>query len=487
MPSEPHRGEVDAEVDLVVVGFGGAGAAAAITAHDLGASVVVLEKQPAGAHTPSTRMSGGLVMAVDDAASGAAYLDACAGGMVPAEVAAAWAASAVDVLEWLEKTTGTGFTRINTAEHPELPGAGAVGVYQQGAAAFRLDPSAGGGDALFRGVAAAVRARGIDVRYSAPVSRLVVEDGRVVGARVGDEVVRARRGVVLACGGYEFDERLKQDNLRAHPVHFYGNPGNTGDGVRMAQAVGADLWHMNQMIGRAIGHFPHAVAEGGWLNFLLALDPPGHVICDSAGRRYANETMQAKLLHGFYYEMLHYDYEGGGYGRIPSYWIFDERRRAAGPLTLTHLGACKVGLYDWSPDNAAEIASGWIGAGDSVADAAAAVGMPDPAAAQRCVAEYNAVCAAGVDPLGRPPETLVPLDSPPYYCVPLYPGGSNTCGGPRRDAASRVLDPFDSPIPGLYAAGELGQPVGMLYPADGANLSEAFCFGRIAARAALEG
>lgn len=477
------RGEVVVEeVDLVVVGFGGAGAAAAITAHDLGAHVVVLEKQPAAAHTPSTRMSGGLVMAVDDAVQGAAYLSACAGGMVPDAVTAAWAAGAVDVLEWLAKTTGTGFSRINSAEHPDLPGAGAIGVHQQGDAAFRLDPSAGGGDALFRGVADAVHTRGIDVRWETPAQRLLTRDGRVVGVRAGGRELRARHGVILTCGGFEFDERMKQDNLRAHPVHFYGNPGNTGDGVRMAQAVGADLWHMNQMVGRAIGHFPH---DGGWLNFLLALDPPGHVICDRAGHRYADETMQAKLLHGFYYEMLHYDYERSTYPRIPSYWIFDERRRRAGPLTLTHLGACKVGLYDWSPDNSAEIASGWIGSGATVAEAAAAAGMPDPAAAERCVAAYNAGCASGVDALGRDPETLVPLDAPPYYCVPLYPGGSNTCGGPRRDAAGRVLNPFDEPIDGLYAAGELGQPVGMAYPADGANLSEAFCFGRIAARAAL--
>ncbi|MCE3549874.1 FAD-binding protein [Pseudonocardia sp. RS11V-5] len=194
--------------------------------------------------------------------------------------------------------------------------------------------------------------------------------------------------------------------------------------------------------------------------------------------------MQAKLLHGFYYEMLAYDYERAEYGRIPSYWLFDERRRAAGPLTLTHLGACKVGLYEWSPDNAAEIARSWIGRGSTPAEAGAAVGMPDPASLDEAVRTYNAACAAGEDPLGRAPETLVPLE-PPYYCVPLYPGGSNTSGGPVRDAGGRVLDPYGEPVPGLFAAGELGQPVGMLYPADGANLSEAFCFGRIAARTAL--
>jgi succinate dehydrogenase/fumarate reductase flavoprotein subunit len=472
------------ETDLVVVGFGGAGAAAAITAHDAGASVVVLEKQPAQAHTPSTRMSGGLVMAADSAADAAAYLDACAGGMVPPNVTAAWARGATDVLAWLEKTAGVTFSRINTVEHPELPGSGGLAVYQPGKAAFRLDPSAEAGDALFAAVARAVAERGIDVRWETPAERLIVDAGRVVGVRTAAGEFRARRGVILTCGGYEFDEELKRDHLRAYPVHFYGNPGNTGDGVRMAQAAGAGLWHMNQMIGRAIGHFPHPGTAGGRLNFLIDINPAGYLIVDKHGKRYADETLQAKLLHGFYYEMLAYDYERAEYGRIPSYWLFDERRRAAGPLTLTHLGACKVGLYDWSPDNAAEIARGWIGRGRTPAEAGAAVGMPDPASLDEAVRTYNTVCAAGEDPLGRAPETLVPLE-PPFYCVPLYPGGSNTSGGPVRDAGARVLDPFGEPVPGLFAAGELGQPVGMLYPADGANLSEAFCFGRIAARTAL--
>jgi succinate dehydrogenase/fumarate reductase flavoprotein subunit len=81
---------------------------------------------------------------------------------------------------------------------------------------------------------------------------------------------------------------------------------------------------------------------------------------------------------------------------------------------------------------------------------------------------------------------MVPLDQPPYYCVPLYPGGSNTSGGPRRDERARVLGVDGEPIPGLLAAGELGSPMALLYPADGSNLSEAMCFGQIAAETALD-
>ena len=94
-------------------------------------------------------------------------------------------------------------------------------------------------------------------------------------------------------------------------------------------------------------------------------------------------------------------------------------------------------------------------------------------------------CAVGQDAFGRPLSSLVPLDSPPYYCMPLYPGGPNTCGGPRRDEHARILSPSGQPIPGLYGAGELGEAVGMLYPANGGNLSESVCFGRLAAEHAM--
>ena len=75
----------------------------------------------------------------------------------------------------------------------------------------------------------------------------------------------------------------------------------------------------------------------------------------------------------------------------------------------------------------------------------------------------------------------MPLDQPPFACVPLWAGGSNTSGGPRRDASARILDVHGDPIPGLFGAGELGQVLGLLYPADGSNLSDAFVFGRLAA------
>jgi succinate dehydrogenase/fumarate reductase flavoprotein subunit len=500
------------EADLVVVGFGGAGAAAAIAAADLGGSAIIVEKQAPSAHTPSTRMSGGIVFGVNDVAAAARYLDRCAGGMIPFEVTQAWAEKAAKLVEWLEEIgADLQVRRIGGAEHPRFDGAEAIDVYQQGRLrdGTPLEPPATGetakaasgwttmertnpdfrtGDEYFQALAGCVARRPrIQVLWESPARRLLTgEGGRVTGVEVdtrsGPQRVRARRGVVLAAGGYEFDERMKLDYLKAYPIHFYGNPGNTGDGVRLAQGVGADLWHMNQMVGRAIGHFE---LDSRPLNFNLGIDPPGYVITDRLGRRYANEYPQAQQKHNFYYEMLAFDADRDEYSRIPSYWFFDEHRMRARTLTPVGVGAVRMGMYAWSPDNEREVELGWIKRGHSFEEVAAAAGVEDPDQAALTLREYNRACAAGADPLGRPAASLAPLDRPPFYCVPVYPGGSNTCGGPRKNEHAQALDPEGLPIPGLYAAGELGEAVGLLYPADGSNLSESICFGRIAAEHAL--
>jgi succinate dehydrogenase/fumarate reductase flavoprotein subunit len=490
----------DVEADVVVVGFGGAGAAAAITAARAGASVVIVEKQAEGQHTPSSRMSGNVLMVVVDADKATTYFDRCAGGLTPLAVSRAWADRAVSLGDWLtEIGTGLELEHFRDPQHPEFEGADGVivtlgtlphtaarsedGHLPSGLLFNKMAPAPGGGE-LFAGLRTALdKLDGVQIQWSSPARRLVRDaDGRISGVEVetsdGPKVIGARRGVVLTTGGFEFDEEMKANYLKGYPVHFYGNPGNTGDGIRMAQDVGAGLWHMNQMMGRGIGHFP---IDGGFLNFIIQMHPPGYVMTDQYGDRYIDESRQARVIeHTFYLAMLEYDLARKEYARSPSYWFFDQRRMDAGSLTVMDVGAVDVGLYDWSEDNSAEVERGWISRGDTIEDAARAAGVADPAAAARSVAEYNAACAAGEDELGRPADTLIPLDQPPYYCVKLFAGGPNTVGGPKRNEHSQVLDVFDEPIPGLYAAGELGAPIGQLYPASGAQLSEAFCFGQLA-------
>ena len=435
-------------------------------------------------------MSGGMIMVGTDANRLGDYLHACADGMIPRSCSQRWADYAAELAGWLDdKIGGLDLTAATGAEHPELPGADSVVTMQPGGVSERLATTSPAGPMLWERLDDAVRRRDVEVRHDRRARRLITgRDGRVVGVVVdtptGSETVHARTGVILACGGFEFDEEMKRDHLRVHPAYFYGNPTSTGDGVRMAQAVGAGLWHMNQMIGRAIGHF--ALDDGSDLNVIIGIAPPGYVIVDRDGQRFTDEHAQALLRHDVYFDLLAYDPVTNRHPRVPCWWFFDERRRRSGPLTFTNFGAPAVGLYDWSPDNSVEMERGWISSGDTIEDSAVAAGMEDPAGAAATVREYNDLCrSGGPDPYGRPASTMIPLDSPPFHCVPLWPGGSNTTGGPRRDADCRVLDAFGEPIAGLYAAGELGQPTGMVYPADGCNLSEALCSGQIAVEHAL--
>jgi len=495
----------DVEVDLAIVGYGAAGAAAALTASRLGASVAIIEKQAEAGHFSNTRLSGGLYMGVNDPETATVYLDQCAGGFIPIDVTRAWAERAAELPAWCA-AHGLQSVRMAGGWYPNLEGYDAIDVYAPlppGAgvpdavdkpAAGTLDVSSaqafGNGETLHQWYTQAVGRQPEVTAYFGHAATSLIQDGphgRVTGVECADNGetrrFRARRGVVLACGGYGQDPDLVLNYLKAYPIYFYGNPFNTGDGVRMAQEVGADLWHMNQMIGRAVAHF--AVDEHTEHSFNISLNPPGYVITDRYGRRFANEWLQAVSKPHFYYELLTYDADRLEYTRIPSYWFFDERRMRARTLTSRSVGVVAMGLYDWSVDNEKEVASGWIKRGSTIEAVAAAAGMTDPQAAAQTVAEYNRLCGSGQDPLGRPADSMVPLDQPPYYCVPVYPGGANTNGGPRRDARGQILDPRRRPIPGLLGAGELGGAIGLLYPSPGANLSEAFVFGQFAAETAL--
>ena len=478
----------DDTADVVVVGFGAAGVASALTAARERADVLVLERQPSSGHTPDAKAAAAFVMTVEDVASGARYFERCAGGTTSAVVCEAWAGLAASLRDWLHEacpdlTSSAGQGMHGVAAHPELEGAGAVVTYQ-----FALPGSSGRpGAELFEALAAAARDTGrVRIAWGHRGRRLLRDvAGRVVGVQstTADgrmHRVRARSGVVLTTGGFENDESLKRQYLRAAPMYFAGNPDNTGDGLRMAQAVGADLWHMNGAEGRQVGRF--ALDDGHHLAFQMAIPPGGYVVVDGEGRRFCDEHRYTQI-HTVWYELFNYDPMTHTYPRIPAYWVFDEQRFTAAPLVSSMIGPVALGLYEWSGDNSDELARGWIVTGSSANELGERLGLPRPDAVAETVAEYNAGCASGRDRFGRPPESLVALE-PPFYAVPLYPGGVGTMGGPRHDEHGRVLDPFGAPIPGLYAAGSVGQMIGELYPAPGSGWSEALCAGRMAGLAA---
>lgn len=480
-------------VDVVILGAGAAGMAAALELTSRGHDVLLLEKQHPTLHTPHVRMSGGWVMTLEDHEAGRQYLSACAQGIVDESRLDVWARLASGRLEQWLAGLGVGLVDdgvVRAPEHVSLPGAGSVRIRRAvtdlpspipGQRGWFENRQALGGEAVYRGLLHAVQRAGVETVWGADVRSLVRSglEGRVTGVVAAIDrrmtTVVARRGVLIATGGFGASPSLVRRHLDVPGTRFYGSPANDGGGLRLAVSAGAEIARMNRFVGRGIAS---VATEGGLLGFMVDLTGGGYVICDQAGERYADEYAQASLRHDFYYAMQHLDAERGGYVRSPSYYLFDQTRFERGPMVYPDRGVCAVGLYHWSDDNRAELARGWIGQGGTPAEAAAAVGATPSPAFDASVADYNAGCAAEQDRFDRPVATLRPLDRGPFYCLALHVGGPHTTGGPERDEHGAILGALDGrPIPGLFGAGELGQAIGVLYPAAGASLSEALCSG----------
>jgi succinate dehydrogenase/fumarate reductase flavoprotein subunit len=199
-----------------------------------------------------------------------------------------------------------------------------------------------------------------------------------------------------------------------------------------------------------------------------------HLFTDADGRRFADET--GYEVHDRLRALLSYLPRNPNRPRLPSWAVFDEAARQAGPLNGL-LGTPND--YTWSADNSAEVDRGWIISATSPVQLAEQLGM-DPAILEDTLAEYNASARAGRDDrFGRSPDTLVPLDISRLYAIETWPGIAGTTGGPRHDEQARVLRPDGQPVPGLYAAGAVSLVWGHLIE-HGGGLTDAIVFGRTA-------
>ena len=513
--------------DIVVVGFGGAGGCAAIEAHDNGAEVVLVERQPADRHHPNTRMSGGgyhspspdgdfeALKAYAKAMFSGENLPQMLEGEQPDfsdELAEAWARFAPDNERFMRSLDPAYKTvSIANAAFPDFPGAEKAGYAvvkstysgtseekQQFALTRDLDKSQKeSGEAFHTCLLTGIEARNIPVHYSTRARRLLTDaEERIIGVEAETErgTIRflARRAVLLTSGGYEYNKRMRQaflDGPGCEGWAFYGTTENTGDGIEMATRIGAGLAKVGKVAGRVICAVPvraHGLKIGLNTN---SVGKPHELVVDNHGRRYASERRITKdpSRYIFYREALLFDTIGLDYPRIPSWMIFDQEMYDSGAVVRTNSAAYNG--IDWGADNAKALANGWILKGDSIAELAAAIAAHvdnrermDAEALAETVARYNGFCAAGADEdFDREPGTLGPVDTAPFYAIPLYPGGPNTKGGLRSNARREVLDWQDRPIPRLYTAGEISSAFQFVYQGGG-NLAECITFGRIAGR-----
>ncbi|HYH41615.1 MAG TPA: FAD-dependent oxidoreductase [Burkholderiales bacterium] len=513
--------------DVIVIGFGSAGACAAVEAHSSGAEVILIEKQPEDRHYSNTRMSGGGFHSPSpdgDFESLKAYSKAMfSGENLPHklegeqpefsdEIAELWAKHAPENEAFMRSLDPQFKTvAIANAAFPEFPGAAKSGyavvrstytgssdeAVLGGSTTAAAKSEKQSGEAFHACLLTGVQSRGIPIHYSTRAESFIVgDDGAVIGvrARRGNVLVtyHARRAVILTCGGYEYNPRMRKAFLDGPGIEgwaFYGSPENTGDGIRMALKVGAALAKIGSIAGRIVCAIPER-RYGLRIGFNTSgVGKPNEIVVDNHGRRFADERRITKdpSRYIFYKEALRFDTVTLTYPRIPSWMVFDSTMFDAGAVIQTAQAAYNG--IDWGKDNKNALRNGWILEGETLDALAAKIqahsdnrGVMDPALLAQSVEAWNSACAAGHDPdFARDVKTMGPVGKPPFFAIPLYPGGPNTKGGLRSNAQRQVLDWDDEPIARLYTAGEISSVFQFVYQGGG-NLAEGITFGRLAGR-----
>ncbi|BDB45052.1 MULTISPECIES: FAD-dependent oxidoreductase [Mycobacterium] len=529
----------DHECDVVVLGSGAAGLTAALAAAVTGATVAVFEKAATVGGT--TAVSGGIAwipahnrcpgreLTTEDALR---YLRAQSYGSMDDELVETFVRTGPVMLDFVESHSGLRFeVAAGFPDYqPELPGGqptggrslsaapfdlGLLGDWATRITAFPADWSNVGfdaetrarlhadieragelcvaGTALIAGLLKGLLDIGVTPATGSRATELLTDrDGGVAGVRIaGPErttEVRARRGVILGTGGFEWDPLLAQAFLRG-PMHgAVSPPNNTGDGLRMAMALGADLANMGEAWWVPIVRIPDDTIEGKQRSRSVRLERtrPRSIIVNRAGRRFVNEAGEYNSMAGAF----HYLEPGKGYVNDPAWMVFDS-------VHLRRYGFLGIAPGDPVPD--------WFCGSADLAELSAKTGI-DAAGLADTLQRWNRNVAAGSDPdFGRGSsaydgywgddsaptlagKTLGPIDTGPFYAVPISVGSMGTKGGPRTDADGRVLHVTGRPIPGLFAAGNaMAGATGRAYGGAGGTIGPAMVFGYRAGYAAATG
>ncbi len=356
---------------------------------------------------------------------------------------------------------------------------------------FGRDPFLTCGNALIGRLRLSLKDRNVPVWLRAPLVELVQVDGKVVGAllqRDGKELrVQARRGVLLACGGFERNLKMRQEHGPA-PAAIEWNAGsedNTGDGIELGRHAGAATALMDEAWWTPVTQYPGV--KSGWV-LVVEKSLPGGIFIDGSGRRFTNESAPYQdVVAGMF---ANHARSGRA---VPAWWmVFDanyRRNYIAGP----------IGPGRFLPDKMLprRVRQQLLRKASSLAELAGMLSV-EPQVLAETVARFNCMAVAGRDEdyargeassdryygdtRVKPNPCMAPLTQPPFYAIPIYPGDLGTKGGLRTDLHARVLDERGAPIAGLYAAGNTSASImARSYPGAGGTIGPALCFGFLAA------
>ncbi|MGE0666223.1 MAG: FAD-dependent oxidoreductase [Sphingomonadales bacterium] len=537
------------EFDVVVLGTGAAGLTAAITAAEGGAKVAVFEKHDQIGGTSA--WSGGQVWIpnnphmpevgiADSRERAVTYINSLSRGLIDPVLVDAYVDAGPEMVTFLESRTPVQFYSVKEMPdyHPEFPGGSPGGgrtiecpIYpydELGEWASRVTPSPyypnphitmsetplgksqptppsaeevarrkirnerGCGQALIGRLLRACLDRGIEPRTGCAAKELVLEDGAITGVILdtpdGEVTVRVRKGVVLATGGFEWNDDLKRAFLRGPLTHQVSIQTNTGDGLKMAMKAGAMLGNMREAWWTAVASVPPQECSMERMMISAQRTMPRSIMINRKGRRFTNEAANYNAFGAAFHveDVAKFEYEN-----IPCWLVFDQ-----GYVDRFGFGIGAAANKGKVPD--------WLVRAPTLKELAAKLGA-DGDELERTVERWNANCAEGHDPdfgrgdsafdrwwgdpatRGKRESTLGPLEFGPYYAVLVNPGALGTKGGPQTDIHGNVVDIDGKPIPGLYAAGNvMASPFGMTYGGPGGTLGPGMVFGYLSGKHAAE-
>ncbi len=513
------------DADVIIIGYGAAGAAAAIEAARAGSSVLILEKQPASTHCSTTRLSSGIYQCPDPeinkevlshyiastyvAGGSIAYQ---AGTLAPElhHFAQVWAELAPQTYAWLKgldpdfrKASSALFTtpRFMSLWEEFRPHIQAqIATYARWrdfSKSTYLAPKRGkmNGEALYACLENGIRSLpNIRIAYASPATELLSASDEIVGVRVGTKSSArdyyANQAVILACGGFAYNSEMRSSLLPSSGNRFWAvssSPANTGDGISMALKFGASLVSASTYFDRFCTLLPETL---NGIRLGVPLDCIGSLhtlLVDNFGERFINESdlQDIEQHYGFFQDLLQFDPATLSFPRAPAWLIFDETRRSAGPLATLGEGSTVFGLIKWDRDNLEALKKGWILSAPTIEELAEKIAQHHDnglrMSAETLVdtlSRFNADAKLGRDTaFDRDPASMAAVSKPPFYAMPVSIDVPHMSCGLKTDRERRVVTWNNQVIKGLWAAGETA-PVSRFVHDRGGHLSECLVFGR---------
>lgn len=532
------------ETDVIILGCGAAGMAAALAAHEAGADVILVERFDRIGGTAA--ISGGVIWVPDNPRmreagmadsrdEALAYFRSLDHGDLVDDTLEAFVDRGPEALAFLEDQgaltvalldgypdyyldrpgakpdggramdhdlfamgdLGEWAERIYAIEEPkpmmlrETPLGGGSGVVDPEELQRRMaNQERGFGQAMVARLLKACLDAGIEPMLGVETKRLIRDDGRIVGIEADRDgqplTLRARHGVVIATGGFEWDEDKRQAFLRGPMDAPASPPTARGEGLSLAMEAGAKLGNMTSgwwAPTLVIPDTPWADGEQRANPVLIERTVPHSIMVNAAGQRFCNEAANYSALAGAFHQ---FDPQTYAYPNLPAWLVFDQDY---------------VDRYPIGPRLPGQPVPDWVIRAQTLDDLAAALGIA-PDALGDTVARFNGFAADGHDPDfqrgtsaydhfygDRSREgtavTLGPIARGPFYAVEIRMGLLGTNGGARTDGEARILGHGGDPIPGLYGAGNaIACPTGGIYAGAGGTLGPALTFGYIAGRSA---